>query len=372
MPCTHRLMRIVMLILASICAPWVHAAPLYAVVDMGDLGSNNSLPYAINNAGQVAGFSTITSGFIHAFLYSGGAMSDISPASVAFSWGAAINNSGQVLVSSNVGNSFLYDIGLGSVVDTGVSGATDINDVGDIAGNRILSSSNVQAYTLSGGVQTFLPTLGGSYTAASAINNSGQVAGLSYLSGATGAYRAFIHDTNGIVAIGTFGGSASAANDLNNKGQVVGYARTANDAETHPFLYDSQTGTMTDLGTLGSWLNNAYGLNDLGQVVGVAYMGASGGVHGTLYDDDTLYDLNDLIDPLSGWVIQDARDINNAGQIIATGYNRQLQRSGALLLNPFVTSTAQSVPEPASLLLIGLAMVVLVSGRVRQRAVADQ
>ena len=48
-------------------------------------------------------------------------------------------------------------------------------------------------------------------------------------------------------------------------------------------------------------------------------------------------DLNDLIDPQSGWVISDAADINNAGQIAATGCNT-LGICNALLLSP--------VPEP--------------------------
>jgi len=50
-------------------------------------------------------------------------------------------------------------------------------------------------------------------------------------------------------------------------------------------------------------------INDQGQMV----------IDHFLIDDDTVYDLNDLIDPASGWEIKRASDINDAGQIIGGG-----------------------------------------------------
>ena len=46
---------------------------------------------------------------------------------------------------------------------------------------------------------------------------------------------------------------------------------------------------------------------------------ADGGNHAFLYADGSMTDLNSLIDPASGWTIHSASDINDHGQIAATG-----------------------------------------------------
>ena len=54
--------------------------------------------------------------------------------------------------------------------------------------------------------------------------------------------------------------------------------------------------------------------------------------HGFVYSDGVMRDLNSLIDPASGWTIQNAWDINDRRQILAFGC-----RAGdctALLLSP--------------------------------------
>ena len=72
-----------------------------------------------------------------------------------------------------------------------------------------------------------------------------------------------------VTDLGTLGGWYSHALDLNQSGQVVGDAGTA-DGFSHAFLSDH--GTMIDLGTLGGTYSSAAGVNDLGQVVGWAYL----------------------------------------------------------------------------------------------------
>ncbi len=88
------------------------------MTDLGTLGGPfpnhpRSHPLAINNKGQVIGYSTDASGESRAFLWQKGAMTELKPlpgASTAYA--SAINNKGQVVGSS------LYDI------DTGVYHAT--------------------------------------------------------------------------------------------------------------------------------------------------------------------------------------------------------------------------------------------------------
>jgi probable HAF family extracellular repeat protein len=78
------------------------------------------------------------------------------------------------------------------------------------------------------------------------------------------------------------------------------------------------SGRIKDLGTVGSdACSRAYGLNERGQVVG-----ASGDCHAFLHAfvwerGGPMLDLNKLIPPDSGWVLTNAFNINDRGEILA-------------------------------------------------------
>jgi len=69
--------------------------------------------------------------------------------------------------------------------------AVAINDAGDVAGVSWVTGSTYHAFSYSGGTKTDIGTLGGSNSIARFINDAGQVAGRSYLVG-NSSYRAFI------------------------------------------------------------------------------------------------------------------------------------------------------------------------------------
>ncbi|MFL5656041.1 MAG: hypothetical protein ACJ8CB_17910 [Ktedonobacteraceae bacterium] len=123
---------------------------------------------------------------------------------------------------------------------------------------------------------TDLGTLGGTFSGAGAINNRGEVTGISAFAGDV-ALRGFIWKNGVMTDLGTLGGQNSATENrgLNNRGQVAGAAETATvdptsatgSLEFHAFLW--RQGKMIDLGTLGGAPGSfAYAINDHGQVVG--------------------------------------------------------------------------------------------------------
>ena len=91
---------------------------------------------------------------------------------------------------------------------------------------------------------------------------------------------------------------------------------------------------MLDLGTLGGLFSIGYGINVRGWVVGESETSTQGGDrHAFVHDGASMRDLNDLLDASgAGWLLQEARDIDDAGHIVANA-----TRSGAIhavLLTP--------------------------------------
>ncbi len=117
-------------------------------------------------------------------------------------------------------------------------------------------------------------------------------------------------------------GSNWVAAAINDNSEIVGYDGT------NAFLYAN--GSVTDLGMLKGFHTQAFGINSKKEVVGNS---KAPGNHGFLYSNGLMYDLNDLLIPGSGWVIQDAVGINDAGQIAATGTD-PAGLADAFLLNP--------------------------------------
>ncbi|MEA5112971.1 MAG: VPLPA-CTERM sorting domain-containing protein [Geobacteraceae bacterium] len=164
------------------------------VTNLGTLGGTMSLGNAINNSGQVAGYSITSSNETHAFLYSNGAMSDLGTFGGSQSMAYDINNSGQVVgtfqTSANETHIFLYNNGIMTELGTGI--AYGINDLGQVVG-RASTTSGAFAFLSTNGIMSDLNSLipagtGWTLTYAKDINNLGQITGYGTINGKTHAF----------------------------------------------------------------------------------------------------------------------------------------------------------------------------------------
>jgi probable HAF family extracellular repeat protein len=352
-------------LLWALAAPALLACPLpvsadYLLTDLGSLGGGFTTATALNDSGQVVGYSSTAQMYTHSFLYSGGVMKDLGTLGGSFySYANGINSAGQVVGNSGGDpNAFLYAGGV--MKDLGTLGfnwsdAAGVNASGQVVGTSATPRGYNHAFLYSGGVMKDLGTLAGPYasSAAAAINAAGQIAGYS---SAGNAMHAFLYSGGVMKDLGSLNANGSSfATGLNAAGQVVGWYSTSRGLP-HAFLYSG--GVMQDLGTLGGIDSQAQGINSSGQVVGMAGT-AAGYDHAFLYSGGKMTDLNSLLPANSGVWLRSANAINDRGQIVAVGTNDH-----AYLLTPDGISTA---PEPSSLALLALGGAGLLGSAWRRR-----
>lgn len=202
-----------------------------------------------------------------------------------------------------------------------------------------------------------LGTLGGASSKGRAVNNTGQVAGESFLTG-NSASHASLSDANGgaLHDLGTLGGSQSNGIEVNNTGQVVGTSDIAGDAASHAFLSDANGGALHDLGTLGGNSSLGYAVNDAGQAVGTADL--IGNIHHAfLFTGGQMLDMNSLLsNSTGGFVLSNATGISDTGFITGIGATASGQ-SEAFLLTPNAP-----VPEASSVVAFGLLLALGLGG----------
>lgn len=136
--------------------------------------------------------------------------------------------------------------------------------------------------------------------------------------------------------LGTLGGSSSYsfANGINDFNEVAGSSDITGDTASHAFL--SSGGVMTDLGTLGGTESSAVGINNAHQVVGSSQITGDTAYHAFLYSGGVMSDLNTSLPSGSGWVLWEARAINDLGQIVGLGVINGT--SHAFLMSPISPS----------------------------------
>jgi probable HAF family extracellular repeat protein len=306
-------------------------------------GVNRSYGYAINNQGQAVGNYLAPSLVTRAFIYSGGAMTDLGALGVSGANACSVNDYGQVAgfsaSSNNFGftRGFLYENGsltdLGALINT-ISYGYGINNRKQIVGNSFYGPGGGRAFLWANGGMSELGVLAeGITSAAYAINDNGLVVGQSDTTG--DAHRAFLYSGQGMLNLGTLpGGDESSATAINLHGQVVGWSSTTTGKRA--FLWSQGTG-MINLGSLTGGATGATGINKHGQVVGWEQR-TNGLLSAFIWTEQAgMRDLNDLLTPNTGWRAEIARGINDFGQVIGEGSYLN-GNTRAVLLSPVFTN----------------------------------
>lgn len=186
----------------------------------------------------------------------------------------------------------------------------DINASGQVAFTELLNGEVPRGIFYDGKTRQDIGTLGGPSTATTALNDAGQITGVSTT--AAGISHVFRWSrSTGMIDLVAPGMGFSISTDINNQGWVTGTAEFTPERFT-AFRWRPTTG-MVNLGSLGT-NSTGLALNNAGTVVGVSETTLGGfGQHAVRWPGTQPIAITPFATPSSA-----ARDINNAGQIVGT------------------------------------------------------
>jgi probable HAF family extracellular repeat protein len=159
--------------------------------------------------------------------------------------------------------------------------------------------------------------------AATAINDKGQAVGISGICdqavGRHTAKHAVLWEKGRVIDIGNLGAQWwNTPTAINKRGDVVGFAGSPGDPEgniLHAFIWTMRDG-IQPLGELpGHVYSEASGINKRGQVVGVSCDADFVDCRAFVWEDGVMTDLNDLKAPGYPARLDNAKDINDQGEI---------------------------------------------------------
>ena len=376
--------------------------PRYYVINLGDPGGGNSAAAAsINNLGWIAGNSSQTSNASeHAELWIGTPidLGTLGGPNSAIAWPNK-NNRGQIVGIAETADinplneawscaeanfpTITHHVCLGFVWQDGrmsalppLSGGIDsyaagTNNRGQVAGwaengvhdptcnnappaGQFLQFEAVVWEPGSGKMTQLSPLAADPDSAATAINDKGQVVGISGLCsnavGGTSAQHAVLWEglSAAPINLGNFdGGQAwNTPTAINNRGQVVGFGNQAGSPATafNPvaFFCDRVRG-IQPINPIGDDTNSwAWGINSQGVIVGQTFGGADDPLgRAFIYQNGLTTDLNTLIQPGSSLHLELANDINEAGEIAGFAQDRSSGATVAFLAVPVFGTDSQ-------------------------------
>jgi probable HAF family extracellular repeat protein len=204
-----------------------------------------------------------------------------------------------------------------------------------------------------------LPTLGGNNAQASAINNRGQIVGISETtvqdSGCSPSkpgkiISPVIWERGEVRALPTVAGDPDGfVQGINDRGEAVGSSGTCSNIATHAVLWEDDT--AVELPGLGRTGNDAYAINDHGQAVGYVTSPDSTTIFPTVWLDGARGAPTSLgILPGDGAAF--ATGINNRRQVVGSTFNSQGWSHGFIWQDGVLTDLNTLVPADANLFII--------------------
>jgi probable HAF family extracellular repeat protein len=193
------------------------------------------------------------------------------------------------------------------------------------------SQSTAQTYTI-----TELGTLpGNSVSKASALDDAGEAAGISETPTAS---IATMFSGGKATSISTLGSTVSVANAINGSGEIAGWNSYDSSPNFDPQAFLYSNGSMQNINSPSLFPSGteAYGINNAGEVVGTGYINSST-FHAFLYSGGKMKDIGP-----SGAFQASAYAINTAGQIVGT-YSLNSGASGTFL---YTNGKMTTLPNP--------------------------
>jgi len=341
-----------------------------AIVPDDEIDDNNPPDVCTNTSGQSFNRVFCT----HAYFYSNATLTDLGNLGDSRSYGFGINNSSTIVgygielipddddddtndlpherafISFSGGQVEALPYPVEAALPDNVIAqqrALDISDDGKIVGYTLVYMKDAQdveatnnkpyVYDYNTDTYTIIPVFSNEIDrsgTAYSINSSGKVAGWANSEEEHNPPHALLWDPatpDLSTDLGTLGGFTSEGRDINDNGIIVGITETsqvAADNEQLGFIYDPSLATpMIKIPEFSEHedfkISKAYAINNHNQVVGSAQI-SSGFVRDNTaflydYNNDTLVNLNDMVDCSLNWELTLARDINDNGSITGTG-----------------------------------------------------
>lgn len=362
--------RMIVSLFATVIIPSVLVAQTYEMQTLNSFGGGAGAN-SINNRGRILGYANESSNTVsHAALWNGGStpfdLGSLGGVNTnrAVAWPVKSSNGLIVGISDTdednpVGEAFSCWPFFAPGVPTGKickgfrwekgemkplpafpggynSYATAANNRGEIVGwaeNGVHDSSCNQAFQIlqfravvwepNGEMRELPPLPGDSTSAATAINDKGQIVGISGACGVAVADVSAAHSViweNGVpTRIGDFGGHTwNTPTAINNDGVVVGFSLPADKEGTRfyrAFVWTRETGTRMLDQIAGDGRSAAFGINDDGQIAGVSRT-AGALLRAVIWEnaDAAVKNLNDLVAAGSPYLLI-AGDVSNGGAI---------------------------------------------------------
>src|SRR5271156_699093 len=204
-----------------------------------------------------------------------------------------------------------------------------------------------------------LPTLGGNNGQASAINNRGQIVGISETtvkdSGCPPSKPGKIispvfWERGEVRGLPTVAGDPDGfVQGINDQGQAVGSSGTCTNIATHAVLWENDT--ASELPNLGHDGNDAYAINDHGQAVGYVSTTDGSTLVASLWPNGVLSAVTNL-GILPGDSAAFATGINNRGEVVGSTFNSVGWSHGFIWRDNVMTDLNTLIPRDCNLFII--------------------